>query len=219
LLLLRTGNFHDISNGLTFYARDRGKEGDLRGLMIHDTRKDGKPSTIMAESGELIRTDKGPNVLVKNGVRQELDSATGLLSQLSFKSYLVDLTTVNDNFSTRWREPRERSMVELLTPEGTDKDPITVGRFIAEFHLRLTMPFLAVTFALIACVTLLTGQYNRRGMMQKIIIAGLAVVALESSMLSILNLIAKNDFLVIVLYVLSFGPLPFLVARLKGRST
>jgi lipopolysaccharide export system permease protein len=217
LLLLRTGSFHGIQEGLSFYARSRGKDGELRGILIHDTRRAGRPTTIMAESGEMIRTEKGPNVLVKNGMRQELEAASGQLSQLSFKSYLVDLTTVNDGFSERWREPRERSMLELINPLGSDSEQVTVGRFLAEFHLRLTMPFLAITFTLIACTLMLTGFYNRDGMTRKIVFAAILVVGLEAGMLSAINLISKQSWMIVLLYLITLGPVPFLWGFLSGK--
>lgn len=217
MLLLRTGNFHDIKDGLSFYARDRGKDGDLEGILIHDTRKEGHPVTIMAESGEMVRTEKGPNVLVKNGIRQELNTETGQLAQLSFKSYLIDLSSMSDTFKERWKEPRERTMYELMHPEGADADPAVVKRFISEFHLRLTLPFLALTFCFIACALMLTGQFQRRGMTSKMVVAALVIIAIESTMLSLINLINKQPDLVPLLYVLSLAPVPFCWVMLQGR--
>ena len=129
MLLLRTGTFHDIMDGLSFYARDRGSKGELLSILIHDTRKPEKPVTIMAESGDLIPTPEGPQILVKNGMRQEVEQSTGVLSQLIFDSYMVDFSNITDNFLTRWREPRERSMYELLTPKGKDVHPKTIKSF------------------------------------------------------------------------------------------
>lgn len=217
MLLLRTGNFHDIKEGLSFYARDRGKDGDLEGILLHDTRKEGHPITIMAERGEMIRTDKGPSVLVKNGIRQELNTATGQLGQLSFKSYLIDLSSMTNTFKERWKEPRERTMFELLHPEGPDLDPSVMKRFLSEFHLRLTLPFLAVTFCFIACALMLTGQFQRRGMTGKMVIAALLIIAIESTMLSLVNLINKQPELVPLLYVLTLAPVPFCWVMLQGR--
>lgn len=218
VLLLRTGVFNDIANGLTFFARERSQNGSLLGILIHDTRKDGKPVTIMAQSGELVRTPAGPKIMIHDGVRQEVEKDNGNLSQLIFDTYLVDLSSFGDSFATRWREPRERSMVELLNPTGTDTYPITVARFLAEFNMRLTMPFLSVTFVLIACTFILTGSFNRRGMTQKIITAAGLVVALEAAMLSAMQLIGKQPYLIALLYLIAFGPLPFLFQRLNNGS-
>jgi lipopolysaccharide export system permease protein len=214
VLLLRTGAFNDIRNGLTFYARERGREGEMRGLLIHDTRKAGHPVTIMAEAGELMRAPEGPKVLVKNGMRQEVDSATGALSQLTFDTYLIDLSNIDDSFNTRWSEPRERSINGLI--EGAAEQPDMAARFMAELHMRLTLPFLAITFVLIACVFILTGSFDRRGITRKIISAATMVILLEAAMLFAINTASKNAWMVILLYMIAFVPLPFLFYRL-GR--
>lgn len=214
VLLLRTGVFNDVAKGLTFYARERGKNGDMVGILLHDTRRSDKPVTLMAEHGELVHTAEGPKLLVHDGVRQEVEKATGNLAQLTFVSYLVDLTTLGDTFATRWRDPRERSMAELLNPTGDDNIPPTIARFLAEFHMRLTLPLLAVTFALIACTALLTGAFDRRGMAQKIVVAILVVIGLEAAMLTTIQLVAKNTLLIGLLYMIPLAPIPFLLRRL-----
>lgn len=214
VLLLRTGAFNDVRDGLTFFARSRGKEGEMQGIIIHDTRKKEKPVTIMAESGELVRGEQGPQVLVKKGLRQSIDKDTGVLSQLSFDSYLLDLSNMGDDFAGRWREPRERTMTELLTPTGMDTNPVVVNRFLAEFHMRLTLPFLAITFVLISCSFLLTGHFDRRGVGRKVIMAAVCVVLLEATMLSAMNMISKQVWMIGALYLIAIVPLPFLFHRL-----
>ncbi len=218
ILLLRTGSFNDIKQGLTFYARERGHEGEMLGILIHDTRKPEKPVTIMSESGELLHGPHGPQVLVKNGVRQDVDRKTGTLSQLSFNSYMVDLGAIDDNFSTRWREPRERMMDELIHPDQADMQPATITRFLGEFHMRLTMPFLAITFVLISCMFILTGSFDRRGINLKIIMAATSVIILEATMLSIVNMIAKEIWFVAGLYIIALAPIPIALGRLMSDT-
>ncbi len=215
VLLLHTGNFNDVSTGLTFYARERGPQGELRGILMHDTRKAGHPTTIMADSGELVHTQAGPNILVKHGMRQEMDSASGQLSQLSFDSYMVDLSSLGGNFSERWVEPRERSMKELLAPSDKIDDAMKT-RFLAEFHMRLVLPFLAVTFTLIACVAALTGSFDRRGMNLRVAAAALAIIVLEGIVITLYNLTAKQIWLAVLLYAVVFLPVPFLYQRLMA---
>jgi lipopolysaccharide export system permease protein len=219
VLLLRTGSFHDVAKGLTFYARDRGRQGEMRGILIHDTRTKTRPVTIMAESGELVRDKAGPSIMVRNGMRQDVDSSSGVLSQLTFDKYLVNLSNADDSFSTRWRDPRERSITELLNPQGTDQEPQTRARFIAEIHLRMAMPFLSVTFVLIACTFVLTGSYERRGIARKIIMAAFTVVMIEIIMLTIFNMLSKEPWLAVLLYLTAFVPVPFLLQRLRAGDS
>ncbi len=57
VLLSRPGNFNDITDGLTFYARERGDNGALEGILMHDVRKPDIPVTIMAERGQVVEKD------------------------------------------------------------------------------------------------------------------------------------------------------------------
>ncbi len=218
VLMLHTGSFNDITQGLTFYARERGKDGELKGLLIHDTRKEGRPVTIMADAGELVHAPEGPRILVHNGMRQEMESATGQLSQLSFDSYMVDLSSVGDNFSERWVEPRERSLAQLLAPPVTQDDINMRSSFIAELHMRFALPFLSITFTLIACAAVLTGPFDRRGLLRRVALAAAGVVALEAAVLAVFNLMAKQPWMGVLLYMLALGPLPILYRRLADGA-
>jgi lipopolysaccharide export system permease protein len=218
VLLLRTGSFNDVSNGLTVYARDRGPKGELRGILIHDTRRADRPSTLMADMGELVHGKDGPQILVRHGLRQEMDQATGLLSQLSFDSYMMDLSSVGDNFRQRWVEPRERNMLELLNPKHEGGVPNIRNRFFSEFHMRLVLPILSVTFTLIVCVVALTGSFDRRGMIQRIVVGALAVGAIEGSVVFLFNLISKQIWMAPLVYIVAFLPIPFLFRHLAAND-
>ncbi|MBI3419376.1 MAG: LPS export ABC transporter permease LptF [Proteobacteria bacterium] len=216
VLLVHTGRFNDVSKGLTFYARDRGPQGELRGILMHDARKKDHPSTIMADSGELVHAEQGPRIIVKHGIRQEMDRNTGQLSQLGFESYMVDLSTLDDNFSQRWLPPRERSTFDLLSKSANRTDATNRGKLFSEFHMRMVLPFLSITFALVACVSVLTGGFDRRGITQRLVLAGITVVVIEAGMLAIFNMMVRDPWLVMVLYIMALAPVPFLYGRLAG---
>lgn len=83
-IMLREGAFNQLTKDLTVYVRGRAQNGDLLGLLIHDTRAPDATLTIMAERGALGRTDTGSRVLLFNGSRQSLEPGTGNLSVLYF---------------------------------------------------------------------------------------------------------------------------------------
>ena len=45
-LLLREGVFNTPVDGLTIYVRERGKDGELRGILVHEERSSSEPTTI-----------------------------------------------------------------------------------------------------------------------------------------------------------------------------
>ena len=60
------------------------------------------------ESGDSTR------VIVFDGNRQELDKKTNKLSILYFDQYTIELENTTDKAAVRYREPRERTLTELL---------------------------------------------------------------------------------------------------------
>src|SRR3546814_9560230 len=65
--LVREGAFTNPVGGLTVYVRSRTPSGSIRGILVHDERVKNKPVTYMAESGELVRTNSGPRLVMYNG--------------------------------------------------------------------------------------------------------------------------------------------------------
>jgi lipopolysaccharide export system permease protein len=64
VFLARPGNFNDITDGLTFYARRRGTNGALEGILIHDVRNPQGPVTIMADTGQVVSNDNQPQIVI-----------------------------------------------------------------------------------------------------------------------------------------------------------
>ena len=48
-ILVQEGVFSSLGGNLTVYARDRDRDGTLRGILVHDAREAGAPVTILAE--------------------------------------------------------------------------------------------------------------------------------------------------------------------------
>ena len=90
-LLLQEGVFTPLGSGHTVYVRARGEGGVLLGILVHDERDPERPITMMAEQGELVRSDEGPRFVLLNGNRQEIDRERGQLSLLYFDRYALDL--------------------------------------------------------------------------------------------------------------------------------
>ncbi len=119
-VLLQEGVFTELATGITVFVRERGAEGELLGVLVHDGRNPEKPVTMMAENGALVRTDEGPQVIMVNGNRQEVSKDSGALSLLYFDRYVLNVHSVDKTLDKRWREPRERFLDELFFPDMTD---------------------------------------------------------------------------------------------------
>lgn len=208
IYLLRPGVFNDIPKGPTFYARRRDRQGGLENILIHDNRKPDAPVTVMADRGQVTTVDGEPRVIVYHGQRQEYDRVKHRLSVLDFEQYSLSLALLS-GASDRLPDPRELSLEDLLaaTPPAI-KNSSGPDRLRAELHQRICTAGAGVAFALLAAAILLSGQFNRRGMSSRVIIAALILVVFQAMLLWVSNLVARDFGFAPLLYVLTVVPLP-----------
>lgn len=207
-LLFREGVFNPV-NGLTIFVRDRTLNGDLKGLMIYDSRPQNKaPVTVIAKRGVLVLNEQGQQVIVYDGSRQANDPKTGNLTRLDFARYTIDLPEDNGPVSQHWREPDERTLWELFHPDLANIDDQRARRdFLLEAHRRVISPLLAPAFAVIGLVCLLLGPIDRRGMGRRIMVAVISVCLLEGLYIAAFNLSKKSILGLVMMYALVLVPM------------
>jgi lipopolysaccharide export system permease protein len=206
-ILLREGVFNSLSDTLTVYVRERTGHDELNGILIHDNRDPEKRSTLIAERGAVVDTPSGARVLMFDGNRQEMNRKTGKVSILYFERYSFDLTGVNEKPEFRFREPRERTVGELIDLDRADVAANDYGRFVVELHQRFASPLSALGFGLIAFVFLTYGEYSRRGQVLRIVNAAAAFVILQVGYLGLISLAARNLALVPLIYLAALLPI------------
>ena len=103
-ILLREGTFNAVGKDITVYIRERNLKGGLSGIIINDERNSLESITVMAESGALSVTEKGPQVFMRNGNRQSRNTKTGQVGLLYFDSYTVDLSGLNSMSQRSWKD-------------------------------------------------------------------------------------------------------------------
>ena len=207
-LLFREGIFNAVGKELTVYIQNRTSEGELEGLLIHDTRSElPAPITIIAKRGVIVATDEGQQVLVYDGSRQDFNEKTGALNRLDFERYSIDLPEASA-VRKRWKEPDERTFLELLNPDKDNLEDMRYQQdFIVEAHRRIAGPFLALGFTAVALCCLLLGPVNRRGQAKRIFVTVIAVIFLQSLYLSVFNLASQNMLGIILMYAIVFVPI------------
>ena len=209
-VLLQEGVFSPVMKGVTVYVEKRDSDGELSGIIVHDSRNRNQPVTMMAERGSIVAGESGPRVLLITGNRQQVDEEDGNLSLLYFERYSFDLSTVKSPIQNRWREPRERYLNELFFSEDQKSKIQYFSKLRMEGHHRLASAFLPLSFALVALAFLLSGDFNRRGQLFRILGAVSTVVAIEIAQLGAKNLGEKTQGIYVLMY---FTPLlPALMA-------
>ena len=231
-LLFRDNVFNSVIPGLTVYMRERTPNGEMHGLMIHDSRAQNRnPSTILARRGVILATEDGHQVLVYDGSRQEYDPKHNVLHRLNFERYTIDLP---DSAPVRrhWKKPSERTIFELMNPDMSNKrDLENLRNFNIEIHRRIAAPLLAIVYTLIALNALLLGPIDRRGQGRRIALAIGGVVLIQGLFLASYNvansvndggalnkMTGKNWFGLFLMHALVFVPLIINIFFLTGAS-
>lgn len=217
-LLFREG-VNAPGKGLTVYIRKKNGNGELEGLMIHDTRDKTKPpTTIMAKRGLLVADETGHQVIVYNGVQHEYNRVSGILQTLTYDRYTIELPD-SGAIKKRWAEPDERTITQLLNPDPTNKRDVENERdFKVEIHRRITGPLLAITFPLIALTAMLLGPIDRKGQSIRIGAAVLSVMLLQGLFLASYNLARNSEFGLILMYLIVMIPIILTLFSLSGLS-
>lgn len=199
--LLQDGVFNRLGDDLTVYIQERDSSGALFGLMIYDKReKQGSPSTVLAERGILLEESDGYQVIVYDGTRQSFDGERRVLQRLDFERYTIDLPLSND-IRTRWREPDERTVGELLRPDlSVSRDAKSLRLFRVELHRRVTAPLLTFAFSLIAAAFLVLGPVNRHGNAARLIGVVVICVVLQGLFIAAYNIAGKSLIGIILMY-------------------
>ena len=198
-LLLEEGTFNTLTEDVTVYIRGRAG-GTLDGILVHDARIRERPVTMMAERGILVRTSQGPRFILINGHRQRIDRDSSRLSLLNFDRYTMDLGDFAQPGGARHREPRERFIDELLSPDADGAERMR-SKFLSEAHSRIVSPLFAYALAAIGLAALLAGNINRRGQWRRILVAIAAAVVFEAVALFLVNTTAKNSQLIPLMYL------------------
>jgi lipopolysaccharide export system permease protein len=204
--VLQEGTFTTISDNLTVYVRGRDANGEMTGFLVQDERDPDKPVTIIAERGAFVETASGSRVFLVNGNRQQMDRATGKLSVLTFEKYTLDLSDARDPTAGRVREPQERYLGELFFPGESGNNPIFRNSLRLEGHQRLVVPLTALSFTIIPLVTLLCGEFNRRGQVRRILLAAALALLFETLDLGLRNLALRYPAGIVLMYLNALLP-------------
>jgi lipopolysaccharide export system permease protein len=206
-VLIQDGVFNTLSDKLMVYVQSRDDNGDLDSILIDDERQPGKPVTVFAARGAVANTPDGPRLLLVNGTRQQRDDTNGHLSVLTFQRYTLELDNLSGAPGTRDREVDERYTGELIHSMGTDQDPDWRRAVMVELNMRLAGPLAALTMAALPVACLLTGEFNRRGQVRRILLGVGLAFAVEVIDVALKDLSARAGIVVPLLYANALLPL------------
>ena len=212
--VIQPGAFSSPEQGLTFHIRERAPNGELLGLIVHDTRNKELNQSYLAERGLIVERKPSNYLVMSTGHivrRTDKDEPSQIIA---FDKYAVDL----DQFEKKLDEdgedlkPRERYFSELIYPEATSNSfRQAPGKFRAELHERFSNPLYPIAFALIALAAVGQAHSTRQNRVQQVAIAFVVAAALRLGGLAMNNIVVIDAAATPLLYAL---PLSAMLAAL-----
>jgi lipopolysaccharide export system permease protein len=203
--LLEPGVFTPVSAAVTVYVQSRGQDNSLQGVIIQDSRQVDSPSTILARAGQLMVTPEGPEVLLEDGSREQVDPKTGRLDILTFERNTINLADTSRSEALDMTDSAAAPLADLFHP-NLALTPAEQSKWVVEGHRRLSAPLTALSFTLIGLFAILGGRFRRHGGVLRPVAAVVAVTLLVALDLGVNNFAARNLGLLPLIWVSTMGP-------------
>jgi lipopolysaccharide export system permease protein len=156
--IAQPGRFTSIGGGLTFHIAGRQPDGVLLGIFIDDRRDPKEHTTILAQSGEVIKKANGAFLLLEGGSVQTIESGQTDPRIVTFQRYAFDLSNFAGGPQKLNYSAHEKFFWELLNPADAQQE----ADYRAELHDRLTAPLYPLAFAILAYMFLGPPQTTRQ---------------------------------------------------------
>jgi lipopolysaccharide export system permease protein len=200
--VIQPGQFTSPEGGLTFHIRERTINGELLGLIVHDTREKSLSQSYLAERGDIVKREPSNYLIMTKGhiVRRSDKSEPAQI--IAFDKYAVDL----DRFEKKVADdldlkPRERYFNELVNPDpNSPRFRAEPGKFRAELHERSSNPLYPIAFALIALAALGQAHSTRQSRIKQVSLAFVLAAGLRLGGLALNNIVALDASTVPLLY-------------------
>ena len=156
--IAQPGRFTSIGGGLTFHIAGRQPDGIMLGIFIDDRRDPKEHTTILAQTGEVVKNATGAFLLLDGGSVQTVEAGQTDPRIVTFQRYAFDLSNFGGNTHTIVYSAHESFFWDLFN----QSDPQRQGEYRSEVHDRLAAPFYPLVFAVLAYMFLGPPQTTRQ---------------------------------------------------------
>jgi len=162
--VIQPGRFTKLEEKLTLHIRERQPDGQLLGILIDDQRSPKERVTVLAETGNIVKNQRGTFLILQTGSVQRHETGQRDPALVLFDSYGFDLSRLATGTQSIKYSVRERYLWELYNPEGTDTPFADQPNQIrAEFHDRITAPLYPLAFVVLSYAYLGAPRTTRQG--------------------------------------------------------
>ena len=180
--LLTEGSFEHPARGLTFYVREIAPDGTMRDVFLSDARDRDAPTIYTAASALVVRSPEGPQLVMFDGLAQQLRRDGGRRPPRLFTTRFEDFAYSiggKSGGAARDREPREYPTHALLPA------PLPREEIVQELNKRGAASVQSLGAAVLGYAFMLIGHHRRvRGWWQPLWAVGavVAMVVLENGL-------------------------------------
>lgn len=202
-LVVREGEFNQVESGLMFHIARRNADGSLGGILVVDSREEGKENTYIARKGIVVRSTDGNFLQLRDGQIQQKTIETGQVSTVKFTSYAIDMASITNRKTSKNHRPKEFVTSELFNPDPNNtyfkKRP---QKFIIEIHERFSE--MLWPFANVIMLLAFAGQArsSRQGHGSAIFTASMILIALRGASFGAQNYANSNISGIYFMYLL-----------------
>ena len=218
--VIQPGRFSSPEPDLMFHIRDRSADGELLGLVMHDTRDKTQSQSYLAEHGTIVKQDGTAYLVMSTGHiirRTDADAAPQIIA---FDKYVVDLDRFEpqDDGSGELK-PRERYWSELVRPKPDSKlYQSSPGQFRAEIHERLVSPLYPIAFAFVIIAFVGQARSTRSSRMQNLVLTFLFAAACRMAGLALNSAVSRNPAMLTALYGVPIGAIVLSLIVIKNAD-
>jgi lipopolysaccharide export system permease protein len=199
--VMQPGEFTDLEPGLTFHMRDKGKEGELLGVVVRDERDPKMATTVVADRGQVLAEGRRSSMELYDGQILRQEAGKQDVQIIAFKTYAFDIGDMSPKHGPGDLSPRERDIGDLLYPDESAKYyQDNKARFRSEIHERFSAAVYAIVFAILAAVYLGRPRTTREGRAGILFTAFTIGAAIRLAGIAGINMVGKNPGAVLLIY-------------------
>jgi lipopolysaccharide export system permease protein len=199
--VLQPGEFSDFERGLTIHIRDKAKNGDLLGVLVHDERDEKATTTVVAERGEVASSGNRAAMELQDGQILRQQAGKPDVQIVVFKTYSFDVGDFSPKSGPREEKPRERDIGDLLYPDRESNFyKSNRASFRSEIHERFSTPIYSILFAILAVVYLGRPRTTREGRSSLLFTAFVIGAAIRIVGIAGVNIVGKKLWAVSLIY-------------------
>jgi lipopolysaccharide export system permease protein len=202
---LQPGQFIPVEKGVTVHIRERGQDGVMYGLIMHDERDPRSMMTLEAKRSRILEQDGHSFIEMEDAHIQRRQPDSLDVNILAFDSYIYDLSQLTGEKKITDKpanlKPRQLYLSELMFPTPKQAEMFkTSRRFISELHDRIANALYPLVFVLIAVVHLGYARTTREGRLESLVMAFASATVLRIGGLAVKNIADKEVWAIPLIY-------------------